>query len=131
MAASIVEAGTSAPLGATVQPGGVNFSVFAKSATVVELLLFDDGEAAQPARVIPLDPRRHRTLSLLARLRAGPEARPGVRLPGSTGHSHRNAGCGSTARRCSSTRMVSRVVVPDVYDRHGRDAGQATTRRRP
>ena len=41
--------------------GGVNFSVFSKNATQIELLLFDDENAAQPATVIPLDPNRHRT----------------------------------------------------------------------
>ena len=53
--------GASAPLGATVYPGGVNFSVFSKNATLVELLLFDAENAAQPAKVIPLDSRGHRT----------------------------------------------------------------------
>ena len=33
--------GSSFPLGATVCPGGVNFSVFSKNATAVELLFFD------------------------------------------------------------------------------------------
>jgi glycogen operon protein len=53
--------GTSAPLGATVTPEGVNFSVFSKNATAIELLLFDDAEARTPSRVIRLDARRHRT----------------------------------------------------------------------
>ena len=53
--------GASAPLGATVLSGGVNFSVFSKNATLIELLLFDDESAAEPAKVIPLDPSRHRT----------------------------------------------------------------------
>ncbi|MBV8055971.1 MAG: glycogen debranching protein GlgX [Deltaproteobacteria bacterium] len=61
MTASSVENGMSSPLGATVQPGGVNFSVYSKNAELVELLLFDSGEATKPARVITLDPRRHRT----------------------------------------------------------------------
>ncbi|HXI27112.1 MAG TPA: glycogen debranching protein GlgX [Vicinamibacterales bacterium] len=56
-----IAAGAAAPLGATVVPGGVNFSVFSKSAALVELLLFDGVDAAQPARAIPLDPARHRT----------------------------------------------------------------------
>src|SRR5690242_11641160 len=56
-----VGTGTSAPLGAAVCPDGVNFSVFSKHATRVELLLFEDESAAQAARVIPLDPQRHRT----------------------------------------------------------------------
>ena len=42
-------------------PGGVNFSVFSRQATRVELLLFDCAEAATPAQVIDLDPRTHRT----------------------------------------------------------------------
>src|SRR5215813_9488016 len=45
----------SAPLGATVLPGGVNFSVFSKHAVLLELLLFDDENVAQPASIIPLD----------------------------------------------------------------------------
>ncbi|MGH7875574.1 MAG: glycogen debranching enzyme, partial [Candidatus Binatia bacterium] len=61
MRASVVKGGTSAPLGATVCSGGVNFSVFSKNATLIELLLFDDEKAAQPAKIIALDPNRHRT----------------------------------------------------------------------
>ena len=53
--------GRSFPLGATILPGGVNFSVFSRQATRVELLLFDDPAAAQPTSVIDLDPRTHRT----------------------------------------------------------------------
>jgi isoamylase len=60
-ATATVASGATAPLGATVLPGGVNFSVFSKNATLVELLLFDDKAAAAPSRVIPLEPRRHRT----------------------------------------------------------------------
>ena len=58
---SKVRCGTSSPLGATAQPDGVNFSVFSKNATLVELLLFDSADATVPARVIPLDPRIYRT----------------------------------------------------------------------
>ena len=53
--------GASAPLDATVLPGGVNFSVFSKHAVLLELLLFDDENAMQPARIIPLHADRHRT----------------------------------------------------------------------
>ena len=49
-----VAPGASAPLGATVLPGGVNFSVFSKHAVLLELLLFDDENATEPARIIPL-----------------------------------------------------------------------------
>src|SRR2546425_920731 len=53
--------GTSFPLGATVRPHGVNFSVFSKSSTGVDLLLFNEVNDAQPARVLALDPGKHRT----------------------------------------------------------------------
>ena len=53
--------GASAPLGATVQHGGVNFSIYSKRTTQVELLLFDDEESPQPSRVIALDPCGNRT----------------------------------------------------------------------
>jgi glycogen operon protein len=56
-----VTAGRSAPLGATLSPGGVNFSVFAKGADLIELLLFDGVGAREAAEAIPLDPRSHRT----------------------------------------------------------------------
>jgi isoamylase len=56
-----VRSGASAPLGATVLPDGVNFSVFSKHAVLLELLLFDDENASQPARVIPLGANEHRT----------------------------------------------------------------------
>ena len=57
----VVRNGASAPLGVTVYSDGVNFSVFSKNATAMELLLFDDEDAAQPAQFIALDPHRHRT----------------------------------------------------------------------
>jgi glycogen operon protein len=53
--------GRSFPLGATLAEGGANFSVFAKHAARVDLLLFDGVDDAQPARTIELDPRLHRT----------------------------------------------------------------------
>ncbi|QEG43152.1 glycogen debranching protein GlgX [Roseimaritima ulvae] len=53
--------GQSSPLGATVVEGGVNFSLFSRTATSVELLLFDHTDAAAPARVIPIKPKSNRT----------------------------------------------------------------------
>ncbi|HEY7318914.1 MAG TPA: glycogen debranching protein GlgX [Candidatus Binatia bacterium] len=61
MDGSTVQKGSTAPLGATVHSGGVNFSVFSKSAARIELLLFDDKTQAHPAKVITLDPRGDRT----------------------------------------------------------------------
>jgi len=48
--------GRSSPLGATVVPGGVNFSVFSRNASGVELLFFDREDDAKAARVIAIDP---------------------------------------------------------------------------
>ena len=56
-----VTPGESAPLGATVHPGGVNFCVYSKGATLIELLLFDEENAKQPSRIIPLHAGKHRT----------------------------------------------------------------------
>src|SRR5215475_10561344 len=53
--------GHSSPLGATIVDGGVNFSLFSRSATGVELLLFDREDDARPARVMHLDPAANRT----------------------------------------------------------------------
>jgi isoamylase len=53
--------GRSFPLGATVYPDGVNFSVFSRSATGLELLLFDRVDDPAPARVIQLDALRNFT----------------------------------------------------------------------
>jgi glycogen operon protein len=61
MTALAVAAGTSAPLGASVCQGGVNFSVFSKHATAVELLLFDAADAKRPADVLRLDPKGNRS----------------------------------------------------------------------
>jgi isoamylase len=56
-----IERGKSYPLGATVYPNGVNFSVFSKNSTAVELLLFDSPDDTKPAQVISLDSRKNRT----------------------------------------------------------------------
>ncbi len=56
-----IAAGQSFPLGATVCPGGINFSVFSRRATRIELLLFDSAADAHPTHVVALDPRKHRT----------------------------------------------------------------------
>jgi glycogen operon protein len=53
--------GASAPLGATVGAGGVNFSVFSRHATGIELLFFDGVDDGRPARVVRLDPVANRT----------------------------------------------------------------------
>ncbi|MRR12269.1 glycogen debranching enzyme, partial [bacterium] len=48
------------PFGATPTGRGVNFSVYARHATAVSLVLFAPGEE-QPSAEFPLDPRYNRT----------------------------------------------------------------------
>ncbi|PYO11216.1 MAG: glycogen debranching enzyme GlgX [Candidatus Rokuibacteriota bacterium] len=55
------EKGDSSPLGATPSPDGVNFSVFSRHATGVELLLFDGVDDTKAASVVRLDPAANRT----------------------------------------------------------------------
>ncbi|PYO18684.1 MAG: glycogen debranching enzyme GlgX [Candidatus Rokuibacteriota bacterium] len=55
------EKGGSSPLGATPSPDGVNFSVFSRHATGVELLLFDGIDDTKAASVVRLDPSANRT----------------------------------------------------------------------
>src|SRR6516225_10064354 len=52
---SDVTVGRSSPLGASVCDGGVNFSLFSRTATSVELLLFDRSDDPTPSRTIPID----------------------------------------------------------------------------
>ena len=59
--ASAKGTGRSYPMGATVIEGGVNFSLFSRTATGVELLLFDREDDASPSRSIPIDPVANRT----------------------------------------------------------------------
>ncbi|HET7909153.1 MAG TPA: glycogen-debranching protein, partial [Nitrospira sp.] len=53
--------GRSAPLGATVEAGGVNFSLYSRDATRLELCFFEREDDAKPSQVVELDPVDHRT----------------------------------------------------------------------
>src|SRR5262249_23851265 len=53
--------GGSERVGSTVTADGVNFCVYSKHATAVELLLFDGPDAPQPAQTFRLSPERNRT----------------------------------------------------------------------
>jgi len=53
--------GKSFPLGASVTAHGVNFSLYSKHATGVELLFFDNVSDGKPAQTIALDPITNRT----------------------------------------------------------------------
>src|SRR3954453_13232201 len=53
--------GRSFPLGATLVAGGVNFALFSRGASGVELLLFDREDDARPNRILPIDPANNRS----------------------------------------------------------------------
>jgi isoamylase len=50
----------SSPLGAFVCQGGVNFSIFSRNASAIELLFFDRMDDCRPARVVSIDPVANR-----------------------------------------------------------------------
>ena len=56
-----VEIGHAHPLGATLVRGGVNFCVFSRCASSMELLFFDQEDDGRPERVIRIDPATNRT----------------------------------------------------------------------
>jgi isoamylase len=109
--------GSSWPLGATPSPEGVNFSVFSKHATVVELLLFDHvDDDARAARVIRIDPAANRTYHYWHVFVPGVTAGQiyGYRVEGPRDPAH--------GMRFDPTKVLldpygRGVVVPDGYDR--------------
>ena len=54
-------AGRSAPLGATPIPGGVNFSLYSRHATAVDLCFFERVDDGRPSAVLQLNPATQRT----------------------------------------------------------------------
>ena len=55
-----IRTGSRYPAGATAVADGVNFSIYSRHATHVELLLFADADSREPFQVIPLEARLHR-----------------------------------------------------------------------
>jgi glycogen operon protein len=109
--------GKSFPLGATVLADGVNFSVFSREASRVELLLFDDPAAVHPARVIELDPRTHRTYHYwhLFVPGIGPGQLYGYRA---IGPFDPDSGLRFDPSKALLDPYGRAVVVPDGYSRH-------------
>jgi len=110
------EQGGSAPLGATPMSGGVNFSVFSRHATGVELLLFDGVYDAKPASVMRLDPTADRTYYYWHTF--VPNARPGQLY----GYRVEGPFDPSSGMRFDSAKLLldpygRGVVVPAAYDR--------------
>lgn len=57
----VMSAGRTSPLGATVVPAGVNFSVYSRNASGIELVFFERDDDPKPSRVIKIDPIKNRT----------------------------------------------------------------------
>jgi isoamylase len=57
----IAAVGRTFPLGATITDGGVNFCLYSRNGTGMELLFFDREEDARPSRVIRIEPATNRT----------------------------------------------------------------------
>jgi glycogen operon protein len=53
--------GRSHPIGASIVEGGVNFCIFSRHATGIDLLLFDRDDDGRPARIVCFDPAANRT----------------------------------------------------------------------
>lgn len=53
--------GQSSPLGASLDSGGVSFSLYSRDASGIDLLFFDHEDDTRPSRVISLDPFINRT----------------------------------------------------------------------
>ena len=108
--------GNAAPLGATVCLGGVNFSLFSRDATGVELRLFDRPDDAKPARVIALDPASNRTYHYWHVFV------PGVRSGQLYGYRVQGASAPADGMRFDATKLLldpygRSVVVPKGYSR--------------
>jgi len=56
-----ISPGSRFPPGARADDDGVNFSIFGRHATAVDLLLYERADSPEPLQVIALDPRQHRT----------------------------------------------------------------------
>jgi isoamylase len=112
--------GEGSPLGATVVDGGVNFSLFSRTATGVELLFFDRDDDAKPSRVVAVDPVENRTYHywhvFVPGVRAGQLY--GYRL---TGPSAPHRGLRFDATKVLLDPYGRGVVVPKNY---GRDAAR-------
>ena len=113
--------GRSSPLGATFAYGGVNFSLFSRTARGIELLLFDQEDDARPSRVIRIDPATSRTYHYWHVFV------PGV-LPGQL-YGYRVEGPSAPERglRFDSTKVLldpygRGVVVPKSYTREAASA---------
>jgi isoamylase len=124
MSASAV--GVAAPLGATPDRKGTNFSVFSRHATGVELLLFDRADDAKAARTIRLDVAGNRTYHYWHAFAPGVAAGQiyGYRVEGPAEPS---AGLRFDPAKVLLDPYGRAVAVPERYDREAASAAGDTT----
>ena len=114
--------GRSIPLGATVGDGGVNFSLFSRTATGAELVFFDREDDAKPSRVITLDPVANRTYYYWHVL--VPSVRPGqIYAYRVSGPSDLAGGLRFDPAKLLLDPYGREVVVPDSYSREAASRG--------
>ncbi len=118
--------GRSSPLGATVVDGGVNFSLYSRAASAVELLFFDREDDAAPSRVVRLDPAANRSYHYWHTFVPGISAGQ-IYAYRVDGPRRLNAACGSIRARLFSTRIVAASSFPRTTAGRPR-ASRATTR---
>ena len=121
--------GRSVPLGATVGDGGVNFSLFSRTAVGVELVFFDREDDAKPSRVIALDPVANRTYYYwhVSSRRFAPGR---FTLTAYPARPTRPAGCASTLQRSCLTRTAARWSSLTATAARPRAAAATTPQRR-
>ncbi len=103
--------GRSYPIGVTVTPGGANFSVYSRSASGLDLMLFDRENDAQPARTIPIDPDANRT-NHYWHVFVDALNRDSFMATARTARSTRPVECGSIPPKCSSIPMGAALSSP-------------------
>ena len=119
--------GRSYPLGATLYPDGVNFSVYSKSCQRLDLLLFDAADDPHPARVVTLEPDRgHRTFHYWHLFL--PDVQPGqVYAYRAHGPFHPEQGLRFDPSKVLLDPYGRGVAVPNQYDREAiRGPGDST-----
>ena len=108
--------GQSYPLGATVYAVGVNFCLYSKPATGLDLLLFEASNLTQPSRVITFNPKWNRTFYywhvFVPGLKAGQIYAYRVHGPFDPAQGHR-----FDATKVLLDPYARAVVGDDVYDR--------------
>ncbi|MGF1568180.1 MAG: glycogen debranching protein GlgX [Nodosilinea sp.] len=108
--------GQSYPLGATVYAVGVNFCIYSKHATGIDLLLFESANILEPSRVITLNPQWNRTFYywhvFVPGLKAGQVYAFRVHGPFDPAHGHR-----FDATKVLLDPYARAIIGDDIYDR--------------